>query len=186
MSVTSRKLISESAQQGNEPFVQPNRRPRGRRRKGDTSKPATITAFVVFTLLTLLARPSKAAYIDFNNCLTSNTIAAPNLLQFVPLNVSASFLKAQDGPSRYLNVTVYGNVTGSAEGELPAPGDRRLLDLSDPYGKILNVSADNVTVSALHSDFKVLTYMPTPANRTTFCDTIINGHCPLAPVLDNM
>ena len=132
-------------------------------------------------LLLALAEPSRAAFIDFENCLSPNIIHSnPLQLQLKPLFVWASF---DSSPSHNLNVTVYGNVAGRTTVEdLPGPEDPKWNDPTATMGKIVDQNGEKLTT--LDIVFNVLQY--TPYNDAIrFCNTTLNRQCPIAPVFDN-
>lgn len=91
-------------------------------------------------LVSFLATPSAAVFINFDNCLSDSIInSTPLQLQFIPLFVDAVFNTSD--PSHNLNVTIYGNVSGQAtEGVYPPPTDASWSDPNDTFGKIVDVS----------------------------------------------
>ncbi|KAI0842233.1 integral membrane protein [Hypoxylon sp. FL0890] len=134
---------------------------------------------------------ASAVMVPFENCLDSKYIytnQAPGQaqLQWVPLHVDAVFDTVN--PAHNLRVTVWGNVTGRA-GNDPLPAWNS-SDWNDPTlalnGKIQNEPDSNAPaaqrkVTTLHSKVDVLTYQPWVLN-SNFCDSILNGSCPLGPV----
>ncbi|KAI1383348.1 uncharacterized protein F4822DRAFT_434469 [Hypoxylon trugodes] len=139
--------------------------------------------------------PVSAMMVSFTNCLPDNYIysnqpAEQVQLQWVPKFVEAVF--DTENPTHNLMVTVWGNVTGRVGSDpLPAPDSP---DWNDPKkalnGKIQNepepnVPVEQLKVTTLHSKVDVLTYEPFTAN-VNFCDNIVNGSCPLAPVFANL
>lgn len=135
--------------------------------------------------LSLLFSHSTAAFIDFENCLPPSTINSnPVQLQFIPLYVYATFNTT--AASHSLNITVYGNVSGSAnppQASLPAWNDTQYwTNQSEMAGKILDVSPATNLVSTLFVSFNVLSYTPYAPAATRFANTTIQGQFPLAPV----
>jgi Transient receptor potential (TRP) ion channel/ML-like domain len=130
--------------------------------------------------LGLLASSAQAAYLNFENCLSSNIINSnPKLLQFVPYNVSATFNTSD--PNFPLNVTVYGNVSGLATIQpYPAPNDPQWSNPNDTVGKIVDLSASNNKYTTLFTKINVLTYTPYQA-PSRFCNSSVHGPCPLGP-----
>lgn len=131
----------------------------------------------------LLARGSHAAFIStFTDCLSPNIINSnPKQLQFTPLWVWAFFNSSS--ASHNLNVTIYGNVSGQAtEQNLPQPDDPQWKNPNDTLGKLEDVSKATNLVSTLQAQFNVLDYTPYNAPRTRFCNTVVQGTCPVAPV----
>ncbi|KAI0176424.1 hypothetical protein GGR52DRAFT_571387 [Hypoxylon sp. FL1284] len=140
-------------------------------------------------------RTASAISVAFENCLPDSYIYSNQQqpeqvqLQWVPVFVDAEF--DTENPTHNLRVTVWGNVTGRVGSDpLPPPGS---ANWSDPdlalNGKILNEPDPNAPaelrkVTTLHSKTDVLTYEPQNAN-VNFCDSILNGSCPLGPVFDD-
>jgi hypothetical protein len=137
---------------------------------------------LVFTFLLALCAPAvDAAYVEFTNCMSSNVINSdPQLLQFVPLNVSAVFdISAENQP---LNITVYGNVTGKATDEpYPAPDDPSWNDTSSLFGKIPDFVSGNPAYTTLLGELNVLSYTPYTIPAARFCNTTLDEVCPLGP-----
>lgn len=122
----------------------------------------------------------QGAFIEYHNCLDESTINSdPRRLQWVPLFVDARF--DTENPTHRLNLTFYGNVTGqTVVGEYPPPDDPGWTDPDNTFGKITDAgNADKL--STLFSDFKLLTYSAYDAPAEQFCNTLINGTCPLGP-----
>lgn len=138
-------------------------------------------ALVAVILVVLMSSPSSAAFVDFKNCLGSNVInSVPTQLQFVPLFVDAVFNST--APSHNLNITVYGNVTGRVTLEpLPPPDDPQWRNPNQTLGKIPDLSPSNNKYSTLDSVFNVLYYTAYDAPASRFCDSVVQGGCPLAP-----
>lgn len=127
--------------------------------------------------------PAYAALVDFSNCLSKETLENPLALQFVPLEVGVWFNLTD--PLRPLNVTVYGNVSGTADEskDYPSPNDPNWKNDNSTVGKIVNLDKENNHWTTLLTDFDVLSFEPWK-NGTQFCDTLVQGHCPLAPVFN--
>lgn len=126
---------------------------------------------------------STAAFVMFENCMNPNIIGSePRQLQFRPLFVKAVFNAT--APSHNLNVTVYGNVSGTASfDKLPfPPGDQRWNDTDETDDKIPELDVSNNKYTTLKAAFKVLDYTPYTADPVPFCTQLLKGHCPLAPV----
>ena len=134
-------------------------------------------------LLLALSTLTRAAFINFQDCLDPNIInSRPRRLQWVPLFVDATFNTT--APSHELNVTLYGNVTGQTTvGEYPPPDSPSWSDPNNTFGKITNVGTAN-KYSTLVSKFNLLTYDAWDAPATQFCPTLVNGTCPLGPYFD--
>ena len=135
--------------------------------------------------LLALSLPSvtDAAFVNFDNCLSDNTINSdPRRLQWVPLYLDARF--DTDNPTHRMNLTLYGNVTGqTVQGKYPSADDPGWSNPNVTFGKILDVGNDN-KYSTLVSDFKILSYEAWDAPSQQFCDTLINASCPLGPAFD--
>ncbi|KAJ5225003.1 hypothetical protein N7468_006228 [Penicillium chermesinum] len=134
------------------------------------------------SLLLCWISPATAALLEFSNCLGQDTIDSnPLALQYVPLDVGVWFNLTD--PLRPLNVTVYGNVSGLADPSqtYPAIDDPSWSNDNDTVGKIANLDTENNRLTTLITQFDVLSYVAWP-NGTDFCGTVVQGHCPLAPV----
>ncbi|KAI9672367.1 MAG: hypothetical protein M1817_003389 [Caeruleum heppii] len=172
------------------PFDSPElpRQDRWRRRRQPSTwhhglQPSICT--LLFCLLVLIVSPTRAVFINFDNCLSPNVINSdPIQLQFLPLNFSAVF-DARNA-SHNLNVTVYGNVTGSATTIPPPPPDDPQWDDSNAtLGKIVDLSESNNKYSTLFSRFNVLSYTPYDGKPERFCPSVVQGGCPIAPVFES-
>jgi hypothetical protein len=145
------------------------------------------TAFLCLTMFlpSLLLRPVAAAAVAFENCLSDSYINnVPTPLQWVPQWVDAVFNVTD--PKHTLQVTMWGNVTGSFTNvTLPPPGSPDWTNPKKTDGKIMDEPEPNAPdpkLTTLHSKVDVLTYEPWSLN-TNFCNTsLVNGSCPLAPV----
>jgi hypothetical protein len=134
-----------------------------------------------FITLCLWTLPAESAFVQFSNCLDPNIIrSSPRLLQFVPLNISASFNTTD--PAHTLNVTIYGNVTGqSTTGTYPPPSDPSWSNPNSTFGKIANI-ADGASLSTtLFASYNVLSYTPYTAAPALFCNYTVNEECPVGP-----
>ena len=140
---------------------------------------------VCLLLLASLWVPTSAVFIDFSNCLAQSVQNdTPLQLQFVPKFVDAKFNTTDSAYA--LNVTVWGNVTGSLPlANLPPYGDIEYWNnnaTANNNGKIVDVpfpdSANKFTT--LFNKVNVLTYMPW-SHSVDFCSALINGTCPLMP-----
>ena len=144
---------------------------------------ASSTPFLsmLLVVLSLLPGTAVAAYVNFQNCLDANILHShPQLLQFVPLNVSATFNSSN--PKYPLNVTVYGNVTGlNTQQSYPAPDDPQWSNMNDTVGKIVNESTQDNKLSTLFAKLNVLTFQPYNAPAAIFCNSLVQGDCPLGP-----
>jgi hypothetical protein len=129
------------------------------------------------------ASPAAAALLSFDNCLSETILDSnPLQLQFIPLNVSVHFNFTD--PLHPLNVTVYGNVSGTADGsQAPSSTDPSWSNSSSTVGKIVDVSATNNKYSTLLTSFDVLSFTPWN-NASQFCQQVTQGECPLGPVFN--
>ncbi|KAI9800501.1 MAG: hypothetical protein M1825_004049 [Sarcosagium campestre] len=143
-----------------------------------------MTRILVFVLLLVMyGTPTSAVSINFDNCLDSNIKDSfPAQLQFVPLIFEAKF--DRENPKHNLNVSVYGDVRGIATNEpYPSPDDKE--HWSNPnktQGKIIDVDESNNHVSTLFAKFNVLSYTPYEMPPSRFCESLIDGECPLGPI----
>lgn len=125
--------------------------------------------------LVLFLSPVSAVYVNFDNCLSDNTQTG-GILQFDPRLVSAVFDQTFN-----LNVTVWGNVTGSITTGTP--------DYSNPnstYGKIVdNPDPTGANLeTTLFRKVQFLSYEPW-SDSISFCDALLQGECPLGPTFSN-
>ena len=136
---------------------------------------------MLLCMSTALIGLSTAAFVTFDNCLSPNIIDSdPRQLQFKPLFVRAIFNAT--APSHNLNVTVYGNVSGSATNEpLPRLGDPDWNNANETLGKIPELDIANNKYTTLKAAFKVLDYTPYTADPVPFCSRLLQGQCPLGP-----
>lgn len=144
--------------------------------------PSRLFGLLIVCVL-LLARGSHAAFIStFTDCLSPNTINSdPKQLQFTPLWVWAFFNTS--AASHNLNVTIFGNVSGQATQEDPPKfDDPRWKNPNDTLGKIVDVSKATNLATTLQYQFNVLSYTPYNVPATRFCNTTVQGACPIAPV----
>lgn len=133
-------------------------------------------------LLVILVSPAYAALVNFDNCLPASTIASnPQKLQFVPLDVSVKFDLTNS--LHNLNITVYGNVSGTADqsSSYPSPDDPQWTNPNATVGKIVDLNTANNKYSTLITTVDVVSFSPY-SGPTRFCDSIIQGECPLGPV----
>lgn len=137
--------------------------------------------FELFLVALIFLRPAQSAFVDFSNCLDESLITSqPRLLQFVPLNVTATF--NGNASSKLLNVTVYGNVTGQLfNGTYPAASDPSWSDPNNTFGKIVDLEDGASKYTTLFTEFNVLNYNPWTAAPDQFCKSTINGQCPIGP-----
>jgi hypothetical protein len=135
-------------------------------------------------LLVILVSPTSAALVKFDNCLPAPTIASnPQKLQFVPLDVGVVFdLK---NSLHNLNITVYGNVSGTADQSTsyPSPDDPQWTDQNATVGKIVDLNKANNKWTTLLPSVEVVSFSPY-STAIRFCDSVIQGECPLGPVFN--
>ncbi|OJD24735.1 hypothetical protein ACJ73_03902 [Blastomyces percursus] len=156
---------------------------RRRRRRKISGLNGSFMLFLISIFVALLtSHRANAAFVNFRNCLPESIIRSnPPQLQFRPLYVWASMDSASE--AKNLNVTVYGNVTGSStRGPYPPPDSPRWSDPNDTFGKIVDVDVENNMLSTLFTRFEVLSYSPYVARAARFCESLIQGECPLGPV----
>lgn len=140
--------------------------------------------WLVLVCSVTLISPTAAALLDFDNCLSKSLLdSVPLQLQFVPTNVSVTFnpLDALNP----LNVTVYGNVSGTASRteDYPLPDSPEWNNPNWTDGKIVDLNKSNYKYSTLLTEFDVLSY--TPFNEPSrFHDSVTQGTFPLAPVFN--
>lgn len=161
------------------------------RRWRDTSKrrwqkgPGRLGWWMVLACIVLSwVSPAAGALLQFQNCLSQSTLDSdPKQLQFVPLDVAVSF--DVNNPSHPLNVTVYGNVSGTADQrtDYPSMDDPSWSNPNSTVGKIVDLSTSNNKYSTLLTSFDVLSFTPYE-NPVRFRDTLIQGDTPLGPVFD--
>lgn len=133
------------------------------------------TMLVILTL-SLLVNHSIAAFIEFQNCLTPSINNEP---QLVPLHVYATFNVTAN--SHKLNITVYGNVSSSANPAL-WNDTQYWTNSSATAGKILDVNPTTSLASTLFASFDVLSYTLYSLGPTRFANATLQGKFPLAPV----
>ncbi|KAI0391120.1 integral membrane protein [Xylariaceae sp. FL0594] len=144
---------------------------------------------LLFLLASCTVPCVSAVRIPFDNCLSNGYIwsSVPDgqaQLQFRPLVADAVFQPR--GTNHNLLFTVWGNVTGRVgSATLPPPGDPSWNDdQSALNGKIQNsIERPAKNATTLHSTVDVLTYRPY-SNDAYFCQSILNGSCPLGPVFN--
>ena len=125
---------------------------------------AWLRMLMVVVMVFLLVSPVRAVLLDFDNCLDESVVnSSPLQLQFVPLDVDVTFDLVD--PLRPLNVTVYGNVSGT----------------TDQHSRIEDLDVENNKYSTLLKSVDVVSFTPY-SDAARFCDSVIQGDCPLAPV----
>lgn len=135
---------------------------------------------LLILVMLLVVSPVDAVLVDFQNCLSQSVIqSSPLQLQFVPLNVSVTF--DPQSSLHALNVTVYGNVSGTADRRVtyPAPDDPQWLNPNETVGKITDLDTSNNKYSTLLTSVDVVSFSPYH-DATRFCDSV-QGDCPLVP-----
>ena len=141
----------------------------------------------VLLVIVLHIRLSTAVFINFDNCLGPDVVDSsdPQLLQFVPLFVWASF---DTGANSYnLNVTAYGDIAGLAFNQsYPNQSDPQWANPNDTVGKIPDVygSGPSGVYTTFTTEFNVLDYTPYAPAAARFCNTSSLRACPLAPVFN--
>lgn len=139
--------------------------------------------FLLFVVLLLsLVSPTHAALVNFKNCLPKTiSDSNPLQLQFVPLDVNVTF--DLENTLHALNVTVYGNVSGTADRSpsYPPPNDPQWADANNTVGKIIDLSISNNKYTTLLTSIQMLSWTPY-SNAERFCASVGQGTCPLGPV----
>ncbi|KAJ5580279.1 uncharacterized protein N7459_006264 [Penicillium hispanicum] len=138
----------------------------------------------LFCLVLSWASPAAAVLLDFDNCLDKAVLDSdPVQLQYVPLDVAVHFNLSDS--LHPLNVTVYGNVSGTADGSsnYPSMYDPSWNNTNSTTGKIVDVSTANNMYTTLIPTFNVLSFVPW-SNSSQFCESVIQGECPLGPVFN--
>ncbi|KIX08057.1 uncharacterized protein Z518_02712 [Rhinocladiella mackenziei CBS 650.93] len=136
---------------------------------------------IILLSLFVLSSSTRAAYVEFRNCLDASIVDSnPKLLQFDPVNVSAVFHNSSGNHN--LNITIYGNVTGQATAQpYPPPDDPSWSDPNDTFGKIPDLSEANNKYTTLFARYNFLSYTAWNADPSRFCNSVVQGGCPLAP-----
>ncbi|KAJ5929823.1 hypothetical protein N7454_006773 [Penicillium verhagenii] len=138
--------------------------------------------WIALVFLISLASPTAAALLNFQNCLGKAVLdSSPLTLQYVPLDVGVWFNLSD--PLHPLNVTVYGNVSGTADQttDYPSEDDASWNNPNVTEGKIVDLDASNEKYSTLLTDLEVLSFSPF-TNASRFCQSVVQGECPLGPV----
>lgn len=135
-------------------------------------------------LLSLLIPPTSAVLIQYQNCL-SDDAQNSGILQFRPAYVGAVFNTTD--ASHNLNVTVWGNVTGSfTTAPLPPYNSPDWTNPNYTDGKIVDIPDPDLAspkITTLSNQINVLTYEPW-SDAVDFCDSLINSSCPLGPAFN--
>lgn len=137
--------------------------------------------YLSILLMALFALPTSAVFIEFSNCLPDSVQNdTPLQLQFVPLFVDAKFNTTD--PSNGLQVTVWGNVTGSGTEQTlllpPINSPYWTSNDSNQGGKIIDNPGSYYTT--LSNKVDVLTYEAWNQS-VEFCNSLVNASCPLGP-----
>lgn len=145
-----------------------------------------------FLVACLWTQTVSAVLVPFSNCLEHSYVYPDpgNILQlqWAPLFLDAVY--ETEDPGHNLLLTVWGNVTGRiGTQELPPANDSSWSDPDGvPWGKIRDQPEPNLPdgerkATTLYSKVDVLTYDPYTL-YSNFCDSILNGTCPLGPVFN--
>lgn len=135
--------------------------------------------YILLIAIVAIIEPATAASVNFENCMSPNLVNSPTL-QFIPLFVNATFNSS--AASHNLNITVYGNVTGRTfSNPLPDPTRPYWQNPNETEGKIPDFSPENNKYTTLKTTFNVLDYTPYNAPPSRFCNSTVQGTCPLAP-----
>ncbi|SMR41247.1 unnamed protein product [Zymoseptoria tritici ST99CH_1E4] len=139
-----------------------------------------LSSLLLLLLHSLLLLPVHAVFVNFENCLPDSTRnSRPQQLQFTPLFVDATFVNERS--THFLNLTIYGNVSGQQfTGNYPPPSDEQWNNSDVSFGKIVNVGTGN-RLATLTADYMVLTYTEANNPGERFCDALVRGDCPLGP-----
>lgn len=153
--------------------------PRAPLSPGSCVRKRIILLFGLIQLLLIIINPSSAAIINLKNCLSPDIINHNATLQFIPIVLNAVFNSTTS--SHNLNVTVYGNVTGGlSNNQSFLQDDTHWSDTNETDGKIPDLGSAGIHTT-LKAAFNVLDYNLYIARLTEFCNSTVNGHCPLAP-----
>ncbi|KAJ5144611.1 hypothetical protein N7448_002003 [Penicillium atrosanguineum] len=154
-----------------------------RPRKASTSTRLTLGWWIALVCL-LWTAPAAAVRLEFDNCLSKSILDSnPAQLQYVPLDVAVRYNLSD--PLHPLNVTVYGNVTGTADrtSDYPSWNSSSWSNPNDTLGKIVDLSSSNNKYSTLLTSLDVLSFSAY-SNASRFCDSVTQGECPLGPVFN--
>lgn len=139
---------------------------------------------MVLVCMVVWASPARAVLLDFDNCISEAILESePRQLQYVPLDVAVTFDLSD--PLHPLNVTVYGNVSGTADrrSDYPPMNDPSWSNPNSTVGKIVDLDTSNNKWSTLLTSFDVLSFAAfTDASR--FCKSLTQGACPLGPIFE--
>lgn len=175
MDLTQQKEVGIDPRPLEMPHLPVSRRPRRLQ-----SSHFSLSLPTLLCLLTLWTSMVRGARVEFRNCLSSSYVSAdPKLLQFDPLHARAVFNNSGDSN---LNVTFYGNVTGrTTDAPYPAPDDPSWDNPNVTFGKIPDLSEANNKYTTLFARYNFLSYTPWTAEPTRFCNSVLQGECPLGP-----
>lgn len=147
-------------------------------RRRSLTRLTRILAFICAVVICISSLPrADAALIHFTNCLSPQKSNSKDL-QFRPLYVDARY---DDQNSRHtLNVTVYGNVTGTTNigADYPDPAN---WNTSDPTFNIIDAPENYTT---LFAQVDVLSYSAWHPSPLRFCNYTLDGECPWGPLFD--
>lgn len=158
------------------------------RRWRDTSKrrrrlhPWNWGGWMALACMVLWTSPARAVLLDFDNCISQTILESePRQLQYVPLDVAVKF--DLNDPLHPLNVTVYGNVSGTADRrpDYPAMNDPSWSNPNSTVGNIVDLDISNNKWSTLLTSFDVLNFA-VYTDASQFCLSLTQGDCPLGPV----
>ncbi|KAH7092476.1 hypothetical protein FB567DRAFT_517275 [Paraphoma chrysanthemicola] len=166
------------------PNHQPTQRPpKSRRKRGSPPSFCGLPMLLLFLAVTTFLPQASAVFVNFENCLERVFLTDANrspYLQFTPQYVWAAFNNT--APSRALNITVFGNVSGQTSfGPYPDRNNESWRDPKSTFGKIVDVDGNNNKYTTLFSSYKVLTYSAANPPAQQFCNTVINRTCPIGP-----
>lgn len=140
--------------------------------------------WIALVCLVYFVSPAAAVLLDFDNCLSKTILESdPLQLQFVPTNVSVVFNLTNS--LHPLNVTVYGNVSGtvSRTANYPAMDSAEWTNPNWTDGKIVDLSSTNFKYTTLLTAFNVLSFSPFNL-PSRFLDSVTQGTLPMGPVFN--
>ncbi|KAH8429109.1 uncharacterized protein LDX57_006779 [Aspergillus melleus] len=158
-------------------------RPPRRRRPASMGR-GVAWMWMLVVMVSVLVTSTGAVLLDFENCLGKSVIeSSPLQLQFVPLDVAVHFDLVN--PLHALNMTVYGNVSGTADrrASYPSADDPQWTNPNETVGKILDLDTTNNKYSTLLTAVNVVSFSPY-SDASRFCNSVIQGDCPLTPVFN--
>jgi hypothetical protein len=148
------------------------------RRGASYSLWSTVQTLCIFVIAIFNLPVADAAFIPFSNCQKPSDINSQKL-QFRPFFVDAKF-DTKD-PNHTLNITVYGNVSGSATGSESDYPSLTSWNIFDPQFNIVD-APDNFTT--LFATVDVLSYSAWHPKPMRFCNETISGNCPWRPLFN--